>query len=44
MNLKKQRNLKAIQWEFDDSNSDKVGTDDWEDDFTELAQEINKEK
>ena len=44
MNLKKQRNLKALQWEFDDNNSDKVGTDDWEDDFTELAQEINKEE
>ena len=38
------RNLKALQWESDDNNSGKDGIDDEEDDFKELAQELNKEE
>ena len=38
------RNLKALQWESDDNNSGKDGLDDGEDDFKELAQELNKEE
>ena len=38
------RDLKALQWESDDSNIGKVGIDDVEDDFKELAQELNKKK
>ena len=39
------RNLIALQWESDNSNSGKEGIDDGEDeDFKELAQELNKEK
>ena len=38
------RNLKALQWESDDNNSSKVGNDDGDDDFKELAQELNKEE
>ena len=37
------RNLKALQWEPDGNNSGKDGIDDGEDDFKELAQELNKE-
>ena len=37
------RNLKALQWESDDNSSGKDGIDDEEDDFKELAQELNKE-
>ena len=40
----KNKNLKALQWESDDNNSGKNGTDDGEDDFKELAQELNKEE
>ena len=38
------RNLKALQWESDDSNIGKVGIDDVEDDCKELAQELNKKE
>ena len=38
------RNLKALQWESDDNNSGKDGIDDGEDNFKELAQELNKEE
>ena len=38
------RNLKALQWESDDSNIAKVGIDEVEDDFKELAQELNKKE
>ena len=38
------RNLKALQWESDDNNSGKDRIDDREDDFKELAQELNKEE
>ena len=40
------RNLKALQGEFNDNNSDKEnGIDDGEDDdFKELAEELNKEE
>ena len=38
------RNLKALQWESDYSNSDKDGIGEGEDDFKELAQELNKEE
>ena len=38
------RNLKALQWESGDNNSGKDGIDDEEDDFKELAQELNKEE
>ena len=38
------RNLKAHQWESDDNNSGKDGIDDGEDNFKELAQELNKEE
>ena len=38
------RNLKALQWESDDNNSGKDGIDDGEDDFKELAQELNKKE
>ena len=38
------RNLKALQWKSDDNNSGKDGIDDEEDDFKELAQELNKEE
>ena len=38
------RNLKALQWESDDDNSGKDGIDDGEDNFKELAQELNKEE
>ena len=37
------RNVKAFQWEFDDNINGKDGIDDGEDDFKELAQELNKE-
>ena len=40
----KNKNLKALQWASDDNNSGKNGTDDGEDDFKELAQELNKEE
>ena len=38
------RNVKAFQWEFDDNINGKDGIDDGEDDFKELAQELNKEE
>ena len=38
------RNLKALQWESDDSNIGKVGIDDVEDDCKELVQELNKKE
>ena len=38
------RNLKDLQWESDNNNSRKDRTDDGEDDFKELAQELNKEE
>ena len=38
------RNLKALQWESDGNNSGKDGIDDGEDNFKELAQELNKEE
>ena len=38
------RNLKTLQWESDDNNSGKDGIDDGEDNFKELAQELNKEE
>ena len=37
-------NLKALQWESDDSNIGKVVIDEVEDDFKELAQELNKKE
>ena len=37
------RNLKTLKWESDD-NSGNDGIDDEEDDFKELAQELNKEE
>ena len=42
--VEKNKNLKGLQWESDDNNSGKNGTDDGEDDFKELAQELNKEE
>ena len=41
---KMNRNLKALQWESDDKNSGKDGIDVGEDDFKELAQELNKKE
>ena len=38
------RNLKALQWESDCNKSGNCGTDDVEDGFKELAQELNKEE
>ena len=38
------RNVKAFQWEFDYNINGKDGIDDGEDDFKELAQELNKEE
>ena len=38
------RNLRVLQWKSDGSNSGKVGIDDGEVDFKELAQELNKEE
>ena len=38
------KNLRALQWESHDNNSGKDGIDDGEDDFKELAQELNKEE
>ena len=38
------RNLKDLQWEFDDKNSGKDWIDVREDDFKEIAQELNKEE
>ena len=38
------RNLKALQWESVDSNIGKVGIDEVEDGFKELAQELNKKE
>ena len=38
------RNLKALQQESDDNNNSKDGIGDGEDDFKELAQELNKEE
>lgn len=38
------KNLKVLQWESNDNNSGKDGVHDGEDDFEELAQEVNKEK
>ena len=38
------RNLKVLQWESDDSNSSKDGNDDGDDDFKELAQQLNEEE
>ena len=38
------RNLKAFLWESVDNNSGKDGIDDGEDNFKELAQELNKEE
>ena len=38
------RNLKALQWESDDNNSGKDRIDDREDDFKDLAEELNKEE
>ena len=37
------RNLKTVQWESDDNKSGKDEIDHGEDDFKELAQEVNKE-
>ena len=41
---KMNKNLKVLQWESNDNNSGKDGVHDGEDDFEELAQEVNKEK
>ena len=38
------RIFRALQWESDDNNSGKDGTDNGEDDFKELAQELNNEE
>ena len=38
------RNLKALQQESDDNNNSRDGTGHGEDDFKELAQELNKEE
>ena len=38
------RNLPALQWKSDNSNSGKDGTDDGKDDFKGLAQEVNKDE
>lgn len=38
------RNLKALQWKSDNNISSKQRIDDGEDDFQELAQELNKEE
>ena len=38
------KNLRALQLESHDNNSGKDGIDDGEDDFKELAQELNKEE
>ena len=38
------RNLKALQWESGNNNSDKDGIDDGGDDFKELAQELDEEE
>ena len=38
------RNLKVLQWESGNSNSDKDGIDDVGDDFKELAQELDEEE
>ena len=37
-------NLKVLQWESDDNNSNNDGIDDGDDDFKELAQELNMEE
>ena len=36
--------MKALQWESDNNSSSKDGLEDGEDDFKELAQELNKEE
>ena len=38
------RNLKVLQWQSDNNNRGKDGIDDEEDDFKELAEELNKEE
>ena len=38
------RNLQYLQWESDENNSDKDETGDGEDDFKELALELNREE
>ena len=38
------KNLRALQWESHDNDSGKDGIDDGENDFKELAQELNKEE
>ena len=38
------RILRALQWESDDNNSGKDGIDNGEDDFKELAQQLNNEE
>ena len=38
------RNLKALQWKSEDSNSGKDRIDNGKDDFKELAEELNKEE
>ena len=38
------KNLKVLQWESNNNNIGKDGIHDGEDDFEELAQEVNKEK
>ena len=38
------RNLKTLQWESDNNNNGKDKIGDGEDNFIELAQELNKEE
>ena len=42
--VKMNGNLRTLQWESDDNNIGKDGIDYGEDDFKELAQELNKEE